>query len=203
MTGAGAKRGKVFAIVALLALAAGIIVFQWSGSDDVPSPQAAGLPSAPVPTAGAGAAPRPFLVQPEPQADPATPPGAIDEIACGACEKKHIASGECEPDSGCEGLAGTDKDLCLNVLACQRRTNCWLKHPLDCLCGTATGVDCAQGGANGECKAEIQAATKTNDPIKNGTLFFDPTLPAGRANRLIACAYDNCKSVCAPKEAHP
>jgi hypothetical protein len=194
MTRSGGNRAKIFALTALAALAAGAIVFECSDGPEESVPAAAGPSAAP---ASPGA--RPFLVQPEPAAEPAEAASGIDEVACAACEKQHVTAGDCEPDSGCEGLGGADKDLCLNLLACQRRTNCWVNHPLDCLCGTAPGVACAQGAANGACRAEIQAATKTTDPIKNGTLFFDPTLPAGRANRLIACAFDNCKSVCSPK----
>jgi hypothetical protein len=203
MTGTGKKGGqqrKLLVIAALAALVAGVAVLQCSGSQDS-APSEAPVAS---PPAARPAGPAPFLTppaEPAPPAPAAAAPSAagIDPVACAACEKKHIAAGDCEPDSGCEGLSGTDQELCENLLACQRRTNCWVKHPLDCLCGSASGVDCAQGAADGACRAEIQAATKTTDPVKNGTLFFDPTLPAGRANRLIACAYDNCQSVCAPK----
>ena len=199
MMRAAGNRGKLIAVAALAALAAGVIVFELTGND-AEAPVEAN--AAPGPTAAPGT--RPFLAQPRPPefADEAAKaaPG-YDPVACAACEKKHITSGDCEPDSGCDDLAGDDKRLCEDLLACQRRTNCWVKHPLDCLCGSAPGVDCAQGAANGACRSEIQAATKTTDPVQNGTLFFDPKLPAGRANRLIACAYDNCKSVCAPQVA--
>jgi hypothetical protein len=115
---------------------------------------------------------------------------------CHECEKTNIASGACEPDSGCDGLDGNDKALCSNLLNCMRATNCWVKDPLDCLCGTVDYVECTRY-ANGDCKAEMQAATKTTDPIKNGTLFYDPTVPAGRANRLISCDKERCVNHCA------
>jgi hypothetical protein len=123
------------------------------------------------------------------------PPPVEVPPQCLECEKSHIDKGECEPDSGCEGLGGEDKLLCQNLLNCMRATNCWLKDPLDCLCGTVDYVECTKGG-NGVCLAEMQAATKTTDPIKNGTLFFDPTVPAGRANRLISCDKEKCRSHC-------
>ena len=119
--------------------------------------------------------------------------------ACTTCEKEYIAAGECEPDSGCEPLTGTDRELCENLLSCLRATNCWINDPLDCLCGTAKDVDCTTEKANGDCRAEIQAATKTTDPIQNGTLFFDPAVPAGRANRLISCDKEKCLNHCALK----
>ncbi len=114
---------------------------------------------------------------------------------CSACETSNIKSGECEPDSGCDGLQGEDRQLCVNLLNCLRATNCWVKDPLDCLCGTVDYVECIKGG-NGACRAELQAATRTTDPIQNGTLFFDPKVPAGRANRLISCDKEKCRSHC-------
>ncbi len=126
-----------------------------------------------------------------------TPPPAV-EVApeCVSCEKDNIASGACEPDSGCEGLAGEDRRLCQNLVNCMRATNCWVKDPLDCLCGTVDYVECTKY-ANGDCKAEMQAATRTTDPIKNGTLFYDPTVTAGHANRLISCDKERCINHCA------
>jgi hypothetical protein len=114
---------------------------------------------------------------------------------CTECEKTYIASGNCEPDSGCDSLTGEDKQLCLNLLNCMRATNCWVKDPLDCLCGTIDYVECTKH-ANGDCRAEMQAATKTTDPVKNGTLFYDPSVPAGLANRLISCDKENCSQHC-------
>jgi hypothetical protein len=126
----------------------------------------------------------------------ATPP--VPE-ACITCEKEYIASGECEPDSGCDGLKGEDRQLCENLLNCMRATNCWIDDPGDCLCGTAKDLDCTTEKANGDCRAEIQAATRSTDPIKNGTLFFDPTVPAGRATRLISCDKEKCLNHCAQR----
>jgi hypothetical protein len=125
-------------------------------------------------------------------------PAPAMEVApeCTSCEKAGIAGGQCEPDSGCEGLSGEDKDLCVNLVNCMRATNCWVRDPLDCLCGTAKDVACTTDAANGACRAEMQAATRSTDPIKNGTLFYDPTVPAGRANRLLACDRDQCTSHC-------
>lgn len=118
---------------------------------------------------------------------------------CAACEQENIKSGKCEPKSGCDGLEGVDKTLCLDLLACARRTSCWLKRPVDCLCGDAEDVACAKGEANGDCRREIQAATKTNDPLMNGTRFFNLDFPAGRALNMVSCDHENCQSVCATK----
>src|SRR5687767_14704776 len=68
----------------------------------------------------------------------AAAPAPPIEVApqCTECEKAHVAKGECEPDSGCDDLQGEDRQLCVNLLNCMRATNCWVKDPLDCLCGT-------------------------------------------------------------------
>jgi hypothetical protein len=127
--------------------------------------------------------------------DVAPPVEATPE--CTSCERQFIASGHCEPDSGCEGLEGNDKQLCTNLLNCVRATNCWAKDPLDCLCGTTDHTVCASTDhANGDCRAEIEAAAKTTDPIASGKLFYDPTVPAGRANRLISCDKERCAAHC-------
>jgi hypothetical protein len=79
-----------------------------------------------------------------------------------------------------------------------RRTGCWHTDPLDCLCGTAVGTNCASSAANGACKAEVQAATKTQDPVANGTLFYSFTVPAGFATQQIACDHDSCSPAAFP-----
>jgi hypothetical protein len=131
-----------------------------------------------------------------PGATPEAPPAVDVPPECTACEKTHIASGECEADSGCDRLTGDDKRLCQNLVNCMRATNCWVKDPLDCLCGSVDYVECTTH-ADGACLAEMQAATRTTDPIKNGTLFYDPTVPAGLANRLISCDKEMCRDHCA------
>ena len=127
----------------------------------------------------------------------APPPPPIEVTPeCTACEQAGIKSGECEADSGCDGLEGNDKTLCVNLVNCMRATNCWIKDPLDCLCGTARDEACITNAANGDCRAEMQAATKTTDPVQNGTLFYESSVPAGRANRLISCDKEKCRSRC-------
>jgi hypothetical protein len=131
-----------------------------------------------------------------PDEEGADPNKKFDPVACSSCEKEHIKNGKCEPMAGCDDLTGQDKELCLNLLSCMRRTGCWLEDPLRCLCGTFSDLECAQGSANGVCKAEMNAATKSTDTLRNGMLFYNPTIPAGRANQLISCDHENCVNVC-------
>jgi hypothetical protein len=97
---------------------------------------------------------------------------------------------------GCENITDpADKALCDALFKCMRETGCWHKDPLDCLCGTAQGTSCASAAANGECKLQVQAATKSTDPVANGTLFYSFTVPAGFATQRVACEHDNCSPV--------
>ena len=77
-----------------------------------------------------------------------------------------------------------------------RKTNCWATDPLDCLCGTAVGTNCAGPAANGVCKAEVIAATKTTDAVSNGTLFYSLNVPSGFATQQSACDHDICSVEC-------
>jgi hypothetical protein len=105
----------------------------------------------------------------------------------------HVASGDCDPSIGCSNVTDpSDQALCQNLYLCMRRTGCWHNDPLDCLCGTAAGTACATSSANGPCKAEVQAATKSTDPVANGTLFYSFIVPSGFATQRIACEHDWC-----------
>lgn len=116
--------------------------------------------------------------------------------ACKTCLDSSIATGDCEAGIGCDGLTGSDKDLCVALYDCMKTTGCWSNDPLDCLCGTAKGVSCASSAANGACKAQIQAATKTTDPVGNGTAFYSLNVPAGHATQYFACVKDFCPTDC-------
>jgi hypothetical protein len=117
--------------------------------------------------------------------------------ACNTCEAGGIDSGDCDANIGCKNVTDpADKALCEALDTCMRKTGCWSKDPLDCLCGTASGTACASAAANGVCKAEIQAATKTTDPVANGTLFYSFSVPAGFATQQSACDRDICPIDC-------
>src|SRR5439155_96485 len=116
---------------------------------------------------------------------------------CFSCEDGGIGSGDCDPQIGCKNITNAaDKALCVALDTCMRQTNCWSNDPLDCLCGTATGTACASAAANGACKAEIQAATKSTDPVANGTLFYSFSVSAGFATQQSACDRDICPTPC-------
>jgi hypothetical protein len=117
--------------------------------------------------------------------------------ACLACEGSAIGTGDCDANIGCSHIANAaDRALCDALDQCMRTTGCWVSNPLDCLCGTAVGTNCASQAANGVCKAEIQAATKTTDPLANGTLFYSFSVPSGFATQQAACDRDVCPQAC-------
>jgi hypothetical protein len=118
--------------------------------------------------------------------------------ACLSCEAGGVATGDCDPAIGCKNIANAaDRALCEALDTCMRKTNCWANNPLDCLCGTAIGTNCAGPAANGVCKAEVQAATKTTDAVANGTLFYSLNVPSGFATQQSACDHDVCPTECA------
>lgn len=119
----------------------------------------------------------------------------IDPAVCSSCRLAAIDKGVCEPND-CSWLTGDDRLRCDDLSRCMRRTGCWVSNPRDCLCGTADGTACASEAANGACRAEIQAATKSTDPIANGTRFFSFGFPAGFATQPFGCEFDNCLDVC-------
>jgi hypothetical protein len=90
-----------------------------------------------------------------------------------------------------------DRLLCQALHDCMRSTQCWHSDPLDCLCGDARGTACASAQANGQCKPQVQAATRTTDPVANGTLFDSFSVPAGFATQQIACDH-SCSPAASP-----
>jgi hypothetical protein len=151
---------------------------------------------------GAPVAPPAF--KPEPRAAVRNAEGVVEvtepvPAACTSCEKANIEAGECAPEAGCDKLPpGEDRALCVNLLNCMRATNCWIRDPSDCYCGTFKDERCLKG-ADGACKAEIEAATKATDTLEVGGLFFDPKVPSGYAARLISCDKEKCLDHCAVK----
>jgi hypothetical protein len=93
--------------------------------------------------------------------------------------------------------AGTPKrDLCLDNLKCILDTKCTsLGSVQSCYCGTASGLACLSGSANGACLTAEQAGLESIDPNTAATNFADLRLGAGSSNTLVQCMIDNgCNS---------
>jgi hypothetical protein len=123
---------------------------------------------------------------------------SVRTAACVTCEEGGIGTGDCEASIGCSHITtgAADIALCEALDKCMRQSGCWSNNPLECLCGTAIGTACAGPAANGVCKAQVIAATKTTDPVANGTLFYSLNVPAGFATQRAACDHDVCSADC-------
>lgn len=104
----------------------------------------------------------------------------------------------------------TSQGACYAAYACMVRTECFLStHAildggvvdgvLSCICGTTGLLACKDGGGNGPCKSEIEAAFRAapgsltvvdDNAIINS--FGDITIPAGAALNLMQCEHDYC-----------
>ena len=86
-----------------------------------------------------------------------------------------------------------DQALCQELLRCMETTHCWTDDPLRCLCGTAMETACLTE-ANGLCRAEVFAATKTTNPGEATPRFYDVGYPSGYAAQVMACRYGYCSA---------
>jgi hypothetical protein len=106
-----------------------------------------------------------------------------------------IEGGEplCPPQIGCDKITAgpADRALCEALHACMLSTHCAANDPLDCLCGTATGTSCVTA-ANGACREQTLAATRSSNATEAGTRFYDFAYPSGYATQEIACRRDYC-----------
>jgi hypothetical protein len=129
--------------------------------------------------------------------------GGARPTGCAECERygwTTVKRSFCNPQlSGCTELAGADRALCEQMVACVRRTGCAHDENGDvqpCYCGDVPDDQCLGGGARGACKKEIEAAASSDKPMTVGTRFADTSFPVARAAYLIRCDVAVCKGVC-------
>ncbi len=123
---------------------------------------------------------------------------------CGTCEASKCDAFFGAPGAwGCAGLTGTARSNCEALVSCIRTTHCAVatSDAQACYCGTATDLACLTGMANGQCKAQYEAAAGTMDAGTIAGLFTDPSSPVGLADNQITCDVDNsggpnCRPVC-------
>jgi hypothetical protein len=128
---------------------------------------------------------------------------------CASCYREAIASGRCKlaTPGACDdipadgvgaGKTAGDKALCQAVDECMRTSACWTaeKGVVNCICGTAAGLACAGPAANGACKAQILAATRSTSELQAASLVFSTMVPAGFAAQKYECYHDQCATLC-------
>jgi cysteine-rich repeat protein len=108
--------------------------------------------------------------------------------------------------NACYAATATNPALCGAVMDCAHSTGCVMENasgvawpdpnPNKCYCGTATVPQCMTGMANGECKAQVEAAAGTTDPMTIGERFADPNYAIGDAFAVLTCEQAKCASEC-------
>jgi hypothetical protein len=101
---------------------------------------------------------------------------------------------------------GVDRSvLCLDVYDCAIANDCVVNESAsNCYCGTATGLGCLTGSANGACLVPEQRGLETDDPEQITLLFGSQDLGGGRANFCLQCLADaGCAPTCSIAPATP
>jgi len=83
---------------------------------------------------------------------------------------------------------------CNTLVECALANDC---SGTPCYCGSTDAITCGFGGANGECRMEVeQAAGPSTDPATILLRNLDPMFALGRASLLGDCAVMQCPDVC-------
>jgi cysteine-rich repeat protein len=145
-------------------------------------------------------------------------PACRTKTECDACAASSCAA-RLDPCLGLAGSATAGPDqgapraaLCDELRACVHQSGCagesaisgtqspagsgrYLEH---CYCGNS-GTACFEGGANGSCRAEVEAALETTDPIEilGRVGGADPAYPIFAAlDELLLCELESCSGMC-------
>jgi hypothetical protein len=91
--------------------------------------------------------------------------------------------------------------LCGELVDCMLETGCAKAagELVDCYCGTSGTACQTAGGANGECKDQIEAAAESTDFGDIGARFGDPLFALGRAQIVFDCYRAECPVECLPE----
>lgn len=124
------------------------------------------------------------------------------EPACQACRQAHCTNYEGLLNLVSTCFENADPEfsaLCTAAKDCATRAGCGYA-PLgsaECFCGTADLGACqTEGAANGPCKKEFYAASRSKSLPEVAAHFGDLTYPSGVAHYLHACDRDYCAKEC-------
>ena len=124
----------------------------------------------------------------------------LESAACISCiGEEGLGAFDCALETGnalAGPAAGTPKlELCQILLGCTYATNCAAADPVDCYCGTS-GAACQTGGANGDCRAEIEASLESTAFGEIGARIGDPSYAGGVAVVRVDGARAGCGEIC-------
>jgi hypothetical protein len=88
------------------------------------------------------------------------------------------------------------KELCQAVMACVERTDCAKSHVSGCYCGSAQSTECLDGKANGACKAEMEAALESLDPMVVARRYDEEAFAGSVAMWRYHCLHRQCEEQC-------
>jgi hypothetical protein len=122
---------------------------------------------------------------------------AVD--SCRACEQTDV---DCAPrltamESNLEKLP-----LSQALMACVRATRCAGLSGgyalIDCYCGNTDFEACIAGRApgNGECRAQVEAAAESSDPVTVADRITRAEFATGLVNEVLGCDDAKCSTFC-------
>ena len=88
-------------------------------------------------------------------------------------------------------------ELCSEILACVRRTDCAAEQNHFCYCGKGVEIDaCLDAAPTGVCKDLISAGAESSDATQIAHRYLDSNYATGLAFELISCEREKCKGPC-------
>lgn len=133
---------------------------------------------------------------------------AVNDTLCDACEEKQCRDVDGNdwyaycflddtPITDGPGAGKKWSQLCIDTLACARRTGCAAKDPQACYCGDGVSDTTCLGQPAGPCRAEFEAAAETTHVADVIDRLADPSYPVGAAfNLLRYCEVPICGASC-------
>jgi hypothetical protein len=126
--------------------------------------------------------------------------------ACDTCERSMCgaSSADCVAAPGL-ALAGPKQgrpraELCLDLLACIRRTGCAQVSVEDCYCGAGVTKAVCAGRPTGMCRSAVEEGAESNDPAVVFGRLFNESYATGKAFILIeGCDRNLCSTSCSLK----
>ena len=113
---------------------------------------------------------------------------AVAECTACSCEKCTDAFMNCYALNNAD-----DARLCRALLECAHTSGC---DANSCYCGNANSALCLLGQGNGPCRGQVEAATKTRNPLEVLGRNGDRESLAGRAYSAAQCSKNNCGDAC-------